>query len=917
MKILVFTTIFCLCCMPNILAQSVVSVKGKIVSSDFEKPLAGVFVKIKNTNLIFKTNAEGLFIVENVAAGSHLLQITFEGYQSQHIPIAIFEKKEYDLGTIYLDVSIPELTDTSVILLSDDDLSDDGDRISGYVSGVFRSSKDVYLKAAAYNFSQAWYKVRGYDSSQGTILINGVEMNKLYDGRPQWSNWGGMNDALRNQQFTSGIAPAAYAFGGVLGTTNFSVRASDHQRGGKVSVSSANKSYRGRVMGTYATGLTNKNWAFVGSASYRFAQNGYFEGTTYNSWSGYFAAEKKLNHQHSLNLTAFVASNKRGKSSANTQEVYDLKGYRYNSYWGNQEGDKRNSRMKEIFEPVVMLSHYFYNQKTSVITTLAYQFGYIGNSRLGYFNAPNPDPTYWKYLPSNYLRFEDNLDFENAYLAEQEFINDGQVDWKNLYEVNTNKGNALYYLYEDRVDDTQFSFNSILNSNINDNYNLNAGLTYRNLTSENYGNMLDLLDGNGFVDLDQYAQGEAQQNDLNNPNRVVGVDDKFQYNYTMNAAVFGAFSQIQYAGRKLEYFAAINFKNSSYQREGFYKNGTYPNNSFGKGEKQTFSNISAKGGFTYKFTGRHLATINGGYLNTAPTIRNSFSNSRVNNNITPDLASEQILTADLTYFYRAPKFQGRLTGFYTKFSNAIETSFLFAEGLQGDEADFVNEIVTGIEKLHMGIELSAIYNATATINILAGGSFGQFTYNNNPHLYLESDVFVGANGDFGTSYLKNYKVAGTPQQAYSLGFEYRDPKYWWVQITGNLMTNNYLDISPLLRTDNFYLDADGIPFVDDDTGVQVTQNQVDALLSQEKFDDAFLVNIVGGKSWFKDRKYYGFFIAINNVFGELFKTGGYEQPRNANYPELKQDKQIPKPIFGPKYWYGNGASYYINLYVRL
>jgi len=670
-------------------------------------------------------------------------------------------------------------------------------------------------------------------------------------------------------------------------------------------------------MGTYATGLTSKNWAFVGSASYRFAQNGYFEGTTYNSWSGYFAAEKKLNQQHSLNLTAFVASNKRGKSSANTQEVYDLKGYRYNSYWGDQEGDKRNSRMKEIFEPVVMLSHYYNNSKTSIITTLAYQFGHVGNSRLGYFNTPNPDPTYWKYLPSNYLRFEDNLDYENAYLTEQDFINDGQVDWNNLYQVNTDNENALYYLYEDRVDDSQLSFNSILNANINNNYNINAGLTYRNLTSENYGNMLDLLGGNGFVDLDQYARGDAQQNDLNNPNRVVGVGDQFQYNYTINAAVLSSFSQVQYVGKKLEYFAAINFKNSSYQREGFYKNGTYPDSSFGKGEKQSFTNISAKGGFTYKFTGRHLATINGGYLTNAPTIRNSFSNSRVNNNIIPDLTSENILTSDLTYFYRAPKFQGRLTGFYTKFSNAIETSFLFAEGLQGDEADFVNEIVTGIEKLHLGVEFSAIYHATATINFLAGGSFGQFTYNNNPHLYLESDFFVDANGDFGTSYLKNYRVAGTPQQAYSLGFEYRDPKYWWFQISGNLMTNNYLDISPLLRTDNFYLDADGIPFVDDETGVQVTQDQVDALLVQEKFDDAFLVNIVGGKTWFKNQKYFGFFIAINNVFGELFKTGGYEQPRNANYPELKEDKQLAKPIFGPKYWYGNGASYYINVYVRL
>jgi len=915
MRTVIITAIIFLCYFQKNIAQS--SVKGIVVNAISEAPLNGVLIQEESSNLIVKTNSKGIFSIDSLETGSYLLQLVFEGYKSQHIPIAVFESKEYDLGIIYLEPAVPEFNDTSIVLLTDDDLSDDGDRSSSYVSGVFQSSKDAYLKAAAYNFSQAWFKIRGYDSSQGTVLINGVEMNKLYDSRPQWSNWGGLNDAFRNQQFTTGIAPAAYAFGGVLGTTNFSVRASDHRKGGKASMASTNKSYSGRFMATFATGLTSNNWAFVGSGSYRFAQEGYFEGATYNAWSGFFAAEKKLNRLHSFNFTAFAASNKRGKSSANTQEVYDLKGYQYNAYWGNQEGDKRNSRMKEIMEPVVMLSHYFNNDKIAIISTVSYQFGHVGNSRLGYFNAPNPDPTYWKYLPSNYLLFEDDLDFSNAYLTEQEFKNNGQINWSNLYQTNADKGNSLFYLYEDRVDDSQLSFNSILNTSFNENFQLNAGLSFQNLASENYGNMLDLLGGTGFVDLDQYAEGDAQQNDLNFPDRVVEVADKFQYNYNINASVFAAFVQLQYVGKKFEYFTAVNFKNSNFQREGFYKNGTYPDNSLGKSEQQTFSNISVKGGCTYKFNGRHLATLNAGYLSNAPNIRNTFSNSRVNNNITPDLTSEIFLTGDISYLYRAPKFQGRITGFYTKISNAIETAFLFAEGLQGDEADFVNEIVTGIDKLHMGIELSALYQVTATVSFIAGGSFGQFTYNNNPQLYLESDNFEAEKSDFGTSYLKNYRIAGTPQQAYSLGFEYRDPKYWWFQINANLLTHNYLDISPLLRTNNFYLDADGVPFVDKDTGVQVTQNQVDALLTQEKFADAFLVNMVGGKSWLKHQKYFGFFIGINNVFGELFKTGGYEQPRNANYPELKQDKQLTTPIFGPKYWYGNGASYYVNIYVRI
>ena len=50
---------------------------------------------------------------------------------------------------------------------------------------------------------QARFRLRGLDSEYGTTMINGITMNKIYDGRPQYSNWGGLNDATRNQEFTS------------------------------------------------------------------------------------------------------------------------------------------------------------------------------------------------------------------------------------------------------------------------------------------------------------------------------------------------------------------------------------------------------------------------------------------------------------------------------------------------------------------------------------------------------------------------------------------------------------------------------------------------------------------------------------------------------------------------------------------
>jgi hypothetical protein len=40
-----------------------------------------------------------------------------------------------------------------------------------------------------------------------------------------------------------------------------------------------------------------------------------------------------------------------------------------------------------------------------------------------------------------------------------------------------------------------------------------------------------------------------------------------------------------------------------------------------------------------------------------------------------------------------------------------------------------------------------------------------------------------------------YKQAGMPQQAYGLGIDYRDPKYW-VGININYLADSYIDISP-------------------------------------------------------------------------------------------------------------------------
>jgi hypothetical protein len=911
----VICSCFLFCLVPEVIAQEVVFLSGTVLKSVSNTPLEYVLIRVKSDQNVFTyTNKSGYFSLELTSDNEYEIEIYTKDFITQTYNVLLSNKESFYLGTITMYQKQEEFIYSNTLELSDDDLLDNDIGGANVITGLLQSSKDVFIRTAAFNFGQARFKIRGYDSREGTVLLNGIKMNKIQTGRPQWSNWGGINDVLRNLSFSNGVAPTPVAFGSVLGTTNFKTRASEYRPGSGVSLAASNGSYKGRIMASHFTGLLKNNWAFAFSMSSRFAKEGTVEGTFYNAYSLFFTAEKIINKQHSINLTAIDAFNKRGKSSANTQEVLDLKGARYNSYWGEQAGRNRNSRVQEIEEPLLMLNHYWnIDKNTSLNSIVLYQFGHISSSRLGYANVNSPDPSYYKYLPSAALRF---LDYGEAYKLAEEFKEDGQLNWSEIYETNTLTHTASYYLYEDRNEDRQVSFKSFFNKKISSKLKFDIGFGYRNLESLNYALVLDGLGGNSFSDIDSFEEGDTAQTDLNNRDRIVRTGDQFSYKYKIDFSEAELFLQTSYRLKKMEWVGSINYNYTSYQRTGFYKNGKYPTSSFGEGTKEMFNNVSIKLNMLYKFSGRHLLYGNLAFISRAPVLKNMYSNVRVSNAVTSKIRSETIQTIDVSYQYRAPRIKSRLTSYYTLFSNGTENSFVFAQGLGGDNSDFIAQSVTGIGKKHMGVELGIDLELSTEFSMSVVAAVGQYTYNNNPNLTIESDLFNDGDSNFGTVYLKDYKVGGTPQRAYSIGVSYRNPAYWWVALNTNLMTHHYLSVSPLLRTENFYLDADGIPFVDSATGNEISQEQVSDLLQQERFDDLVLLNLIGGKSWKLNDNYLGLFFSLNNILGKTFKTGGYEQSRKANYKELLEDKSLKNPLFAPKYWVRDGTSYYMILSYR-
>lgn len=887
-------------------AQERSVILGKVLDSRSKEPLSNCTISIEDTQVSIKFGSELEFRPPISLLGAYILNVSSPNFITKRIPITL-ENQVLDLGIIYLEEDIVFEKTDNLIALTGSDFSDE--ESTSLSSGLLQATRDIFLSKAAFDFGQAFFRVRGYDSQNGKVLINGMPMNKFFDGRPQWNNWGGLNDVTRNQEYTFGLDASDYTFGGILGNTNIDTRPSGLRPGFRFSASASNRTYTGRVMATYTSSKQENGLAFAISASRRWAKEGYIDGTLYDAYSLFGALEYRIDTKNSIVATAILASNRRGRSSAITEEVFNLAGNTYNPYWGHQNGDIRNSRERKIAEPIVLLNYYLETDKFNLNTGISYQTGINARSRLGYYNAPNPDPTYYRYLPSFYINSPIGANFISADLAKQGFLEKKQISWEGIHTANSND-KAAYVLYDDAVEDSQFAINSVGNLTINDHFQIDFGINYKSLKSDNHAKIIDLFGAGYHEDLDPFSN---TANDLDG-NLRKGEAAIFNYHYKISASQLDAFAQLKFSLNKWNGFISTNQLNTDYQRNGLFKNGRFPDNSFGKSEEKSFSNISFKAGLSYQITARHWLRINGGYLDRPPVLQNVFINPRENNEVVTNLQNETISTVDANYFIRLPKLTGRLTGFYTRFQNTTDVNYFFVDAGVGSE--FVQEVISDLDKLHMGTELGLEYELSSSVKLSAVMAIGKYLYASDPSVTINFDtagaeedlINLEGNIDLGVAKIKDYKLSQGPQKAFAFGIEYRDPKYWWAGATANYLANNYANISTITRTRSFYINPEtGVPFP------EATDENVAQLLRQNPLDNFYLLNLVGGKSWLKKGKYISVFASINNVFDAVFRTGGYEQSRNGNFGQLKQDNLSGNPSFAPKYWYGYGRTYFLNV----
>lgn len=939
-------------------------VKGVVVDRSSKTALDGAVLKLySGTQEIatVRTGADGSFYIPDLKDGMYDLVIENSNYLQSKVNVTVndgYVKNMFKLSLTPVH-KVGEVDDAS---FTEFDLED-----SGYQDSptILFGQNDVFNNIAGYNFSSVRFRVRGYSSESQDVYMAGVRMNDAITGYTPYSLWSGLNEAVRSKESVNGSEISDYGFGGYNGLTNIDPMASKVRTGWRGSVLTNSALYRLRLMMTYSSGELDNGWSYAFSASARLGGNDWIKGVYYRSFGYYGSVEKKFGEEHKLGLTFMAAPGQRGAQNGSTQEVYDLMGDNmYNSNWGYYNGKVRNARVKKTHEPIAILKYDFTpeSKKLKASATVLYRFGKNGYTALDWYDAPDPRPDYYRNLPSYF--FMDNTDYNRLNYSkymwakeqwEQDIPSITHINWDRLYAVNamnsTADGNRSKYVIEERRTDQQdlnFAANAKW-SPVNC-FTLAGGLSYKWNRTEYYKILDDLLGGDYYVNIDQFAERDyassvtMYQNDLdyylkNGKAQTLKQGDKYGYDYYANVRRAEAWVSGKFSKFGLDVALAGRIGYTKYWREGLLRKGLFPGldangqpmtyegkvittydpitgdaiTSLGKSEVKDFLTGAAKLNVSYVIPGGHRVYANAAFIADAPNFNQAFISPRTRNSIVPNLKTNKTLTADLNYAYSNSGYDVRVTGYYTAIKDQSKVMSFYDDA----QNSFTNFAMSGIDQRHIGLELGFKVPLPVPNLALQGVvSYGQFVYTSNPKMYQTYDNSAAIVEDtYGVTipYWKSHPtadgktvkhyVSGTPQLATSLGLSW-NKNYWFVDADVDYFDFAYLDMNPLYRTDMATSGPDKT----------VTPTEIEYMAAQEKFKGAVLVNASVGKSWYIKRNYQlGFSLQVKNILNTTnLRTGGYEQTRLVDNTVSKERYYR----FDSKYFYMSGINYMLNIYFR-
>ena len=893
-------------------------VQGLVVDAKSGLPVVGATVMLDNQGYAATTDALGKFLIDDARQGTDELLVLCYGYKDWSQAVTIIDGEIENLGTIQVEpvsfesAEVMEYRNAVADMALSESQLEDEEGNTQEVALLSGATDNPFYQASSYTFSTARFRIRGYENQKTETYINGIPFNDGVRFSFNYSMTGGLNQAFRNKTIGMGLEDNLFGFGGIGGANNIKTFAADYAPGTRVSLAYTNGNYRWRGMITHATGLNKHGWAMTVSAVARYAKEGVYPGSFYNSWGYFLALQKVFNPQHTLTLTTFGAPTKRAANSAIYEECAQLVGSNmYSPDWGWQEGKKRNSKVVESFDPTAILNWVWKpNDHTSLNTGFAYHKSFYSKAALNWYRAADPRPDYYRYLPSYFTDETSKQLYTDLWTSESDIT---QIRWNDLYQANymnnqmadqTGVEQGSTYILENRhSNQSSFTLSSVLNKRFSHQLTMMTGANANYTVSSYYKTIKDLLGGRYWLDVDNFAERdfpdspEMAQNDMENPNRKVLKGDRFGYDYNILTFKAQLWHQWVLNLAKWEMFASVKGDYFQFQRDGKMRNGRAPENSYGKGDTHRFLTYGAKAGITFKLDGRNSFTGHAFYGTEAPRPYDAYISSRTKDDVI-DLKVEKIFSADLSYVMSYRNFKGIVTAFFTDQRDNTERNSFYDDV----RSTFMNFALTGVHKQYKGVEVGLSYKLSSSLTVSAAANIARYQYKNRP---LGTRSYENGSNPDVTSviYLKNFYVAGSPQECYSLAFNWAGPKNWYVELNGAWMNRSYVSISPIRHEaiPNLYELAESEEHL---------QQLIKDLSVQEKLNEALLINAsIGHVIYINRSASFNINLNLNNILdNKNIQTGGYQQGRIDTKDITNTANKFPN-----KYYYAQGFKVFLNL----
>lgn len=747
-----------------VMAQT--NLSGKVVDES-NQPLPGATVVVKGTSSGTSTDFDGNFSFSS-SATSGAIVVSFVGYESKTISFT----GSTNFGSIALNPSAEALDE---IVITQTSFAVDrktpvavstvkADIIENKLGSqefpeILKSTPGVYATKSGGGFGDGRLNLRGFNSENVAVMINGVPVNDMENGRVYWSNWAGLADVTGAMQVQRGLGASKVAVPSIGGTINILSKSTDMQKGGSVGTSFGNDGYF-KVGGTVSTGLMDNGFAATVSAA-KTTGDGYIDGTQFKGSNYFVNLAWQVNADHKLSLTSFGAPQWHGQRqnrSLISTYLNAESGLRFNPDWGLRGGKVVNIEDNFYHKSQTSLNWYWtINDKSNLSTAVYASWGTGG----GGGTAGRSD------------LFQVRLGGE-----------DQPVDIDNIVALNRANGEmglgAEAYLRASRNDHSWFGMLSTYDLELSDAFTFTGGLDLRTYTGKHFQEVTDLLGA-------AYAIDNA---DINNPNRATVVGDKRSYYNDGEVGWQGLFAQLEYDKDKWSAFVTLSGSNTSYRRVDYFN--YLDSDPLQTTDKYDFLGYQAKGGANYRIDDNHNVFANFGYFEKAAGFDSVFLNFD-NEHINADAENQKISSFEIGYGYRSEKLAANVNVYSTYWNDRTLTRWF-----QNPDGTIGTANILGVNAIHNGVEVDFEYRPLDNLTFIGMLSLGDWQWANDVlgvEVYDEEQN-LRAVIDL---YIDGLKVADAAQTTAALGMDWKIMDKTHLTLDYNYFDNLYADYDPNSR----------------------------------------------------------------------------------------------------------------------